>query len=420
MCSPARERWLSSAQPDSPRAARSGVRQYSFHRAKLRVDLDGTVGEGLARILMVVEQNVRIRQDVTLKHVNHSLTAPYGAATRQASRPRHARRACRLATDAGRVDHGLCFQDLRIADIENDSIGVADGTDAAIVRRRISDLDRRRHRFGAHRFSLSEAAAKAPRKRRSALRLHRGQPGNGIDQSGLPRQPKSGAEGRGVAEVSRWKHDPIWRTPSELLQQLEDDCRLAKDAKRVDRVGKVDTEAFRRFAGEAQTVIEVATYEQRARAVRQRLRELPQRHLSGGHEDDGGNSRQRRIGSERRGSIARGCTRHRAGANAHCVTDRDGHSAVFERAGRIVSFVFQEQLRNFRPPRNTLAREQGSVSLPLRHEIFVVDPRQYKLAKSPDARSVDVAALQRTRCTESSVKQRAQRRTALGQEMYLD
>ena len=148
-------------------------------------------------------------------------------------------------------------------------------------------------------------------------------------------------------------------------------------------------------------------HEQRARAVRQCLREFSERHLSGRYEDDRWNSGHRRVGGKRRRSVAGGCARHRAGANAHCVTDRDRHSAVFERASWIVSFVLEQQVRHFRPARYTLSRQQRSVTLPLRYEILIGDPRKHKLAKSPYTRHVDVGASGRRCCAGSSVEKRA-------------
>ena len=58
----------------------------------------------------------------------------------------------------------------------------------------------------------------------------------------------------------------------------------------------------------AQAVVEVAAHQQRARAVRERLRELAQRHLARGHEHERRDARLRRVRRERRRRVA-GATR---------------------------------------------------------------------------------------------------------------
>ena len=65
---------------------------------------------------------------------------------------------------------------------------------------------------------------------------------------------------------------PEGNTP--LLQQLEDDRLLTDEAIWVDGVGEVDAESFGGFTGEPHAVVEVATHEERARAVGQGLRQL--------------------------------------------------------------------------------------------------------------------------------------------------
>ena len=146
-------------------------------------------------------------------------------------------------------------------------------------------------------------------------------------------------------------------------------------------------------ARERQAVVEVAANEQRPRAIRERLRELSERHLADRDKHERAKIRLRRIGRERRRRVPGRRTRDRLRANALRLRHRDGHAAILERARRIVSLVLHEQTLNTGPLGYRMALEQRRVAFGMRDDDVIGRRRQDELAIAPDARRVRPAQL---------------------------
>ena len=177
---------------------------------------------------------------------------------------------------------------------------------------------------------LREVLAKAAVERIGAGRLNRCEPWHLRNPSGVARFDERFTERAGVAEVSGGDDDPVGRVPFQILKQLPHDRLLPFDAKRIDRIHKVDAEFLRRFENESHRGIEVPAHLQAERAVRERLREFSGGHFSRRDEDNRPEPGLRGVGGGRRAGVAGRGAGDGACPFADGLRDGDGHPAIFE------------------------------------------------------------------------------------------
>src|SRR5262245_61936428 len=123
-------------------------------------------------------------------------------------------------------------------------------------------------------MAASEAVPEACCKRRGPDRLDCRKPGQAINQSPRARLDQSFPERRRVAEVAGRYDDPIGWFPAELLHGLQDDRFLTFQSKWIDRVEQVDAQLATGLVHQLEAAVEVASHDQHARSIRDRLRHL--------------------------------------------------------------------------------------------------------------------------------------------------
>src|SRR5689334_3246613 len=104
---------------------------------------------------------------------------------------------------------------------------------------------------------------KALREGGGAGCLNRGDPRRVSDEADLHRLSNGLPERRSVAKVSGREHDPVWRGPVQLLENLEDDRLLSLETEWVDRVEELDPKTRARLSRKRKTIVEVAADEKR-------------------------------------------------------------------------------------------------------------------------------------------------------------
>src|SRR5947207_2114610 len=347
--------------------------------------IPGVRGRRIA-LLVIVRHTRRILEDVPSEDCHDPLRALDHAVARQASRARDRGRAGGLAADAGSIDHRLRLENLIVRHRDDHAIRVAHGTDGAIVRHGVADLDRRGDRVRLHAVTPRESLPEAQREWRRALRLYRGETGKAVDQPPLTRLRQRLAEGGRVSEVAGGHHDPLGRLPGELLQQLEHDRLLALETERAHRIEKVHAQPLARLVGQLEALVDAAAYQQRARPVGERLRQLPQGDVALGNEHQRRQAAQGGVGGERGGRVAGRRARHRARANAPGLCHAHRHAAVLERPRGVLALVLEQQGRNPRPACYRRARHEWSVALGVAKHIFRRRAREHRLAVAPHAR----------------------------------
>ena len=257
---------------------------------------------------------------------------------------------------------------------------------ARAIRRGVADLDRRRDRPRLHPVALGEAARgssartapRPPPARRAAAAPSR---------SARARAPRGAPSRRrrccrGCPPGAR---SSPGASHAELRERLEDDRLLPLDAPRVHRVEQVDAEPLARLAHQSQAVVEVAAHEQRARAVRDRLRELAERDAVRGHEHERRESRRSPRTPPSRRRCCRWSRRRRRGAPMRfaCVTAAVMPRSLNEPVGFIPSCLSQ---RRVAPVHAVTARALEERRVPL-GEADGASPRvgHDELAVAPDA-----------------------------------
>ena len=307
-----------------------------------------------------------------------------GPPPHQLPHARDARRARGLAAHAAGVHRGLRLEDLGVAHREDHAVGLADRAHRAVVRGGVADPDRGGHRLGLDPVARAEALLEAPRERGRSRRLHRGEPGHPVDQSPLARLPQRLSEGGGVPQVARREHDPVRRTPGELLEQLEHDRLLALEPERVDGVEQVDAQPLARLLHQPETVVEAARGPGASARRRRATAPASRWPRSRGHQHQGGEARLRRIRGERGRGVAGGGAGHGARADPKGLGDADRHAPVLERAGRVVTLVLEQQPFGAAPAGP--APRGGERRVPLGMGDDLLRRREDDLAESPDAR----------------------------------
>src|SRR2546430_3194687 len=172
---------------------------------------------------MVLQQDLRILENVSREYRDHHGAATDDAARREIADAGNARRARRLAADSGSIDDGLRVENRGVRHVEHDAVRLPNDAHSPAIRRGIPDANRRRHGLGVYGVALAEVVTKARGERRRPGRLHGSYSRRGVDESELFRLTNCGAERRCVSEIAGGEDDPVWSSPAQLLPEIADE-----------------------------------------------------------------------------------------------------------------------------------------------------------------------------------------------------
>ena len=142
-----------------------------------------------------------------------------------------------------------------------------------------------------------------------------------------------------VSGVSDRKNYPVRYIVIELIHYLEKNRFLSFRPVRIDRIQKIQLLFFGHLSRQCERVVEVAVDRQDFRSEEHCLRQLSGRDLSRGEEHGAFQTRLRSVCGERCGCVPCGCASDGFHAKFDCMRYAHGHSAVFERSGRVRPLV---------------------------------------------------------------------------------
>ncbi len=265
---------------------------------------------------------------------------------RELEQARHRRGAGRLAEHAclGR-EAAIGAQDLLIRHLGEESARFVLGLHRQLPARGMADAD-----GGGDCLRVGDRHARDQRRRAFGLdavehRPRRARPARVLAEAFPVR--------RDVAGVAHRQRQPV-RNVAELFDHLEGGSLLPLEAEWVHAVHQRDGQLFRQRAHRPKRGVEVAPQHDDTCAVRQRLRELAQRHLALGHHHPAAHLRRRAIGGRAGGGVPGGSADGDLRARLASLGHRHHHPPVLEGAGGVHPLALEPQL-----VAANVARERG-------------------------------------------------------------